>query len=251
MIPGRPAMHWMKLWAQLLLVGASSVAMAQDPSEWPNWRGPRLDGTSVDANPPVRWSETENVRFKVAIPGESLASPIVHEGRVYVVTAVAGDADAYAKYGSDDCQGLGRFQLLAQPFLMTSGDVAGFVCQYADDLVGRISGHKCPGVNKNATANHKGVEIGIVDQNDLDVRFSQTGCLQNGSGIFSDQRFYLGIPDDRHLSLCRRVRDHREGHLNRQQKDQDRPQRGPPNAAILQYGIVVHCTFTGKPARNP
>lgn len=53
---------------------------------WPTWRGPRLDGTSLETNVPVRWSATENIAWKTAIPGKGHASPIVWEDRLFVVT---------------------------------------------------------------------------------------------------------------------------------------------------------------------
>ncbi len=84
-----------------LTVGAliffAGATVGQEPTQWMNWRGPNYNGTSSDADPPVRWSETENVRWKVPIPGESLSSPIVYEGRVYLLTAEALDPEAYAK----------------------------------------------------------------------------------------------------------------------------------------------------------
>ena len=33
---------------------------------WPQWRGPHANGVSRRANPPVEWSETKNIRWKVA-----------------------------------------------------------------------------------------------------------------------------------------------------------------------------------------
>ena len=50
------------------------------------WRGPRLDGTSMETNVPVRWSATENVLWKAAIPGKGHASPIVWEDRLFLVS---------------------------------------------------------------------------------------------------------------------------------------------------------------------
>ena len=57
---------------------------------WPGWRGPRGDGSSADTNIPVTWNgETgENIRWKVALPGEGHASPIVWQNRVFVVTCL-------------------------------------------------------------------------------------------------------------------------------------------------------------------
>ena len=56
--------------------------------DWPAWRGPRGDGTSLEKNVPVRWSGTENVVWKVPIPGKGHASPIVWADRIFVVTAL-------------------------------------------------------------------------------------------------------------------------------------------------------------------
>ena len=50
-------------------------------SEWPTWRGPNGNGTAVEvastAKPyPIRWTESENVRWKLALPGRGASTPI-------------------------------------------------------------------------------------------------------------------------------------------------------------------------------
>lgn len=62
---------------------------------WPNWRGPIHTGVSPHGDPPTTWSEKENVRFKVEIPGRGLASPIVWDDRIFLLTTIAGDDSAY------------------------------------------------------------------------------------------------------------------------------------------------------------
>jgi outer membrane protein assembly factor BamB len=57
-------------------------------NEWPAWRGPFANGVSMTANPPVTWSETNNVRWKIEIPGKGHSSPIVFGERIYLTTAV-------------------------------------------------------------------------------------------------------------------------------------------------------------------
>ena len=52
---------------------------------WPGWRGPRGDGTSLEQGIPVRWSGTENVAWKVAVPHQGHASPIVWGDRIFLV----------------------------------------------------------------------------------------------------------------------------------------------------------------------
>src|SRR4051794_3950922 len=56
--------------------------------EWPGWRGPRGDGHSDETNIPTRWSATENVHWKVAIPGKGHSSPVVWGDRVFLTTAL-------------------------------------------------------------------------------------------------------------------------------------------------------------------
>ena len=55
---------------------------------WPQWRGPSMTGVAPEAEPPMKWSETENLRWKVRIPGEGTATPIVWGERVFILTAI-------------------------------------------------------------------------------------------------------------------------------------------------------------------
>src|SRR5262249_35005734 len=69
----------------MLTVGAGAVLVtalaAQPPTAverfWPQWRGPHATGASSTANPPVEWSETRNVRWKIEIPGRGSGTPVV------------------------------------------------------------------------------------------------------------------------------------------------------------------------------
>ena len=78
--------------ALLLVLGTSAAASGADRRpQWPWWRGPLGNGVSPDGDPPVRWSERENVRFKVPIDGDGLATPIVWGDRIYVLSALSLD----------------------------------------------------------------------------------------------------------------------------------------------------------------
>jgi outer membrane protein assembly factor BamB len=59
--------------------------------EWPGWRGPRGDGSSVETGIPVRWSATDNVAWKVAIPGIGHSSPIIWGDRIFVTSCLEKD----------------------------------------------------------------------------------------------------------------------------------------------------------------
>src|SRR5438874_9199272 len=52
---------------------------------WPGWRGPRGDGTSLEKGVPVRWSSTENIAWRTAVPYLGHASPIVWNDRIFLV----------------------------------------------------------------------------------------------------------------------------------------------------------------------
>jgi outer membrane protein assembly factor BamB len=61
--------------------------------EWPQWRGPLANGSAPFANPPIRWSETHNIRWKLPLPGKGHSSPIVSGDLVFVLAAApVGDA---------------------------------------------------------------------------------------------------------------------------------------------------------------
>ncbi|MCH8252363.1 MAG: PQQ-like beta-propeller repeat protein [Planctomycetes bacterium] len=56
--------------------------------QWPQFRGPLGTGAAPRGDPPISWSEDENVRWKTPIPGQGHSSPIVWGDRVFVTTAV-------------------------------------------------------------------------------------------------------------------------------------------------------------------
>jgi hypothetical protein len=49
---------------------------------WPHWRGPLASGVAPHADPPLTWSETNNIRWKVKIPGVGTATPILWENKI-------------------------------------------------------------------------------------------------------------------------------------------------------------------------
>ena len=71
------------------IAGSVSAASAPDTQNWPQWRGPHADGVAPAGNPPVTWSETSNVKWKVKVPGRGSASPVVWGNQVFIQTAIA------------------------------------------------------------------------------------------------------------------------------------------------------------------
>ena len=74
----------------LLITCLSASAFAASPADhWPTWRGPTSDGIAPKGNPPITWSETENIKWKIEIPGQSDSTPIVWGNKMFIQTAVA------------------------------------------------------------------------------------------------------------------------------------------------------------------
>jgi len=78
----------MKARTLLLQASAFLISIAVASAEnWPQFRGPTGQGISTETGLPLRWTATENVAWKTAIPGKSWSSPIVWGDRVFVTTA--------------------------------------------------------------------------------------------------------------------------------------------------------------------
>lgn len=57
-------------------------------SDWPWWRGLNRNGIAAEGQkPPLKWSESENVLWKAAVPGRGHGSPTVVGDQVFLATA--------------------------------------------------------------------------------------------------------------------------------------------------------------------
>src|SRR5436309_3339793 len=72
----------------LVALGVSCAAHAED---WREFRGPTGQGHYAGKGLPLEWSTTKNVVWKQAIPGKGWSSPSVHDGRIYLTTAVPAE----------------------------------------------------------------------------------------------------------------------------------------------------------------
>lgn len=87
----------------LLLTTASLVSLtaglAADAAlkNWPAWRGPLASGVAPEAQPPTEWSETKNVKWKVAVPGRGTSTPVIWDNQVFLLTAIPAGKKAEAK----------------------------------------------------------------------------------------------------------------------------------------------------------
>ena len=78
--------------AAVLFAGTALASAAN----WPQWRGPHLQGWTDESGLPVRWSKTENVAWVTPMPGLSAATPIVWGDRVFVSSVDKANRDLLA-----------------------------------------------------------------------------------------------------------------------------------------------------------
>lgn len=74
------------LSAAFLVLFASAVSAGE--RNWPQFRGPQGDGSTPATQVPVTWSETNNVVWKISLPGRGRSSPVVMGDRVWLTLAV-------------------------------------------------------------------------------------------------------------------------------------------------------------------
>ncbi|HVX61177.1 MAG TPA: PQQ-binding-like beta-propeller repeat protein [Pirellulales bacterium] len=71
------------MFCALLSFGVSAAA----GERWTQFRGPQGAGVSDATGLPIHWSETENIRWKTALPGKAWSSPVVWDDQVWATNA--------------------------------------------------------------------------------------------------------------------------------------------------------------------
>jgi outer membrane protein assembly factor BamB len=69
----------------LALAAAAPFAQAEN---WPNWRGPNLDGSSPEKNLPAKFSKTEGVKWAVDVPAIAASVPVVWGDKVFLTAPI-------------------------------------------------------------------------------------------------------------------------------------------------------------------
>jgi outer membrane protein assembly factor BamB len=106
-------------------------AQAQDKGIdfWPQWRGPMATGAALKGNPPVSFSETKNLKWKITIPGKGHATPVVWGDKIIVLSSVATQEKPDAGDGQSE---------VPNPM---SGSRTDFIHEFKVILVDRNNGH--------------------------------------------------------------------------------------------------------------
>jgi|GEM_PF-207066 len=70
----------------VVLLGLTGGSLAQ-AEDWPQWRGPRLDGTSTETNLPEVWAKNKNVVWRTPLPGPAGSTPVIVGNRIFLTSA--------------------------------------------------------------------------------------------------------------------------------------------------------------------
>jgi len=114
----------LRFTASVLLIAvitmpAPSFLMAGDDA-WPQFRGQAGHGLAAGATPPLRWSETNNIMWKVPVPGHGRSSPVLMGGKIWLTICTEKNVER-KRIGPDDMQAASHVSLGAACFDKTDG----------------------------------------------------------------------------------------------------------------------------------
>lgn len=96
-----------------------------NPSHWPEWRGPFLNGMAA-GDAPTAWNDTKNIKWKTEIPGRGNSTPIIWGDKIFLTTAIPTKNTAQPESPSDQN---------AQPANRRGGGGAGANIEHKFELI--------------------------------------------------------------------------------------------------------------------
>src|ERR1700722_2678947 len=60
---------------------------------WPQWRGPNMDGICRESGLPAKWSSTENVAWSLKMPGMGSSTPAIWGDHIFLTSEDGDDVD--------------------------------------------------------------------------------------------------------------------------------------------------------------
>jgi outer membrane protein assembly factor BamB len=92
--------------ATACIVALSCLSALAGENDWPQWRGPQANGVAPkSANPPLKWSDSENVRWKVRLGDDGSSTPIVWGEKLFVQTVVPASGEAKSSVSKAEREG--------------------------------------------------------------------------------------------------------------------------------------------------
>lgn len=90
---------------------------------WPQWRGPNLNGSSDETGLPTEWDATKNVTWKLAMPGVSGSTPIIWGERIFLSTANGESVELWCVDRSNG-QAIWKKQVVAENHNVRKGNMS-------------------------------------------------------------------------------------------------------------------------------
>ena len=79
--------------ASLVMLALPSAGAGPDAKDaWRQWRGPNNNGVA-ESDAPLHFSDTKNIKWRIAIPGKGHSTPVVSDGAIYLTTAAVSEKD--------------------------------------------------------------------------------------------------------------------------------------------------------------
>ena len=85
--------HFYKI---ISLIISLFITFSLQAADWPQWRGPSLNGSSTVQNLPESWRQTENILWVKSLPGPGGATPIIYDGKIFVSSMADSSNDMIA-----------------------------------------------------------------------------------------------------------------------------------------------------------
>jgi outer membrane protein assembly factor BamB len=79
----------------LMVLAAAALQAGGVELNWPEFRGPRGDGTSTATNLPLHWSEQQNVKWQTPIHGRAWSSPVIWDQQIWMTTATTNGRELF------------------------------------------------------------------------------------------------------------------------------------------------------------
>jgi outer membrane protein assembly factor BamB len=84
------------LLSAAIIASSPGTLPGAEETDWPQFRGPRGDGTSTASALPLHWSEQQNVKWKTAIHGRAWSSPVIQGDQIWMTTATQDGKQLFA-----------------------------------------------------------------------------------------------------------------------------------------------------------
>jgi outer membrane protein assembly factor BamB len=129
----------------LACLATASAALAQNSNSaaldnWAQWRGPISTGVAPHGDPPTEWSETKNVKWKVKVPGDSTATPIIWGDKIFLTTAIETEQEGEPEPPPEEFAATSKVPEGSKRGFRTSGKAPTHIYEFVVLCLDRASG---------------------------------------------------------------------------------------------------------------